>query len=227
MLTPFAHRVQAGEVLARSLSRYAGRHDVIVLGLPNGGVPIAFEVARHLAVPLDLCFLEPITSPHGDATLGLLGWPPSQLLHEGVINALGMNDEPLRLATAQAWRRLRQRIHHLRPPGPPPALHGRTVILVDEGVSKGHQLRDAASLVRRTGAHIVVAAVPVGSQEGLQMLAEELDDVICPWQPVPFGLPSSFYADFRLVTEDEVRSLLLRAWGDWGVAEAEGPGASS
>src|SRR5690242_18635577 len=68
MITPFSHRSHAGEVLARSLSRYAGRHDVTVLGIPNGGVPIAFEVARHLAVPLELCFLEPITSPRGDIT---------------------------------------------------------------------------------------------------------------------------------------------------------------
>jgi putative phosphoribosyl transferase len=222
MLTPFSHRAQAGEVLARSLSRYAGRHDVIVLGIPSGGVPIAFEVARHLAAPLDLCFLEPITSPRGDVTLGLLGWPPSQALHENVINALGMNKEFLRQATAQAWRRLRQRIHHLRPPAPPPALHGRTVILVDESLAQGHQLRDAGALVRRLGAHSMVAAVPVGSREGLQTLAEVFDDVICPWQPVPFDVPSSFYADFRLVTEDEVRSLLLRAWGDWGVAETAG-----
>jgi putative phosphoribosyl transferase len=197
----------------------------MVLGIPSGGVPIAFEVARHLAAPLDLCFLEPITSPRGDVTLGLLGWPPSQALHEHVINALGMNEELLRQATAQAWRRLRQRIHHLRPPAPPPALHGRTVILVDESLAQGHQLRDAGALVRRLGAHSMVAAVPVGSREGLETLAEVFDDVICPWQPVPFDVPSSFYADFRLVTEDEVRSLLLRAWGDWGVAEAGGPGA--
>ncbi|HVG58944.1 MAG TPA: hypothetical protein VNA24_10335 [Hyalangium sp.] len=225
MLTPFSNRAQAGEVLARSLSRYAGRHDVIVLGLPHGGVPIAFEVARHLAVPLDLCFLEPIASPHGDVTLGLLGWPPSQALHDSVISALGMNDELLRQATAQAWRRLRQRIHHLRPPAPPPALHGRTVILVDEWVAQSHPLRDAAGLVRRLGAHVVVAAVPVGSREGLQTLTEQCDDVICPWQPMPFDAPSSFYADFRLVTEDEVRALLLRAWGDWGTAGVDGPGA--
>jgi putative phosphoribosyl transferase len=96
------------------------------------------------------------------------------------------------------------------------------VILVDEGVSQGHPLRDAAGLVRRLGAHRMVAAVPVGSREGLQTLADVFDEVICPWQPVPFDVPSSFYADFRRVTEDEVRALLLRAWGDWGVAETAG-----
>jgi predicted phosphoribosyltransferase len=226
MLTPFSHRAHAGEVLARSLSRYAGRHDVIVLGIPTGGIPIAFEAARHLAVPLDLCFLEPITSPRGDVTLGLLGWPPSQALHEATINAMGMSAESMHHASAQAWRNLRQRIHHLRPPAPPPSLHGRTVILVDEGVDQGLLLRDAAGLVRRTGARTVVAAVPVGSREGLQRLAGEFDEVICPWQPVPFDGLAASYANFRLVTEDEVRALLVRAWGDWGAAEAEGPVAT-
>ncbi|HYH95255.1 phosphoribosyltransferase [Hyalangium sp.] len=226
MNTPFSHRSQAGEVLAHSLSRYAGRHDVTVLGVPSGGALVAFEVARHLSVPLDLCFLEAITSPRGDITVGSLGWPPSQQLHEPIINALGMNDEPLRQATAHAWRRLRQRIHSLRPPAPPPSLNGRTVILVDEGAAQGFLLRDAAGLVRRTGARTLVAAVPVGAREALRLLTGEFDEVVCPWQPIAFDTLASFYADFRLVTEDEVRSLLLRAWGDWGAAEADGPGTS-
>lgn len=226
MITPFSHRSHAGEVLARSLSRYAGRHDVTVLAIPNGGVPIAFEVARHLAVPLELCFLEPITSGRGDVTLGLLGWPPSQQLHEPVINALGVNDEPLRQATALAWRRLRQRIHLLRPAAPPPTLHGRTVLLVDEGAAQGLLLRDAAGLVRRTGARTLVAAVPVASREALRLLEEEFDEVVCPWQPLPFDSVAAFYSDFRWVTEDEVRTLLLRAWGDWGRADLEGSSAT-
>lgn len=226
MPTLFFHRAHAGEVLARSLSRFAGRGGVIVLGIPPGGVPVAFEAARHLAVPLDLCFLEPIPSPQGVAPLGMLGWPPSQQLHERLIHALGVTEEALHQATAQAWRRLRERIHHLRPPAPPPALHGRTVLLVDEAVAQGRLLRDAAGLVRRTGARAVVAAVPVGSREGLRQLAEALDDVVCPWQPQLFDSPASFYADHRPVPDDEVRALLLRAWGDWGAAEPESPGAS-
>jgi predicted phosphoribosyltransferase len=216
MRTPFIHRAHAGEVLARSLARFAGRSDVTVLGVPNGGAVVAFEVARHLTAPLDLCFLEPIVSARGEATLGLLGWPPAQQLHEPVITALGVSDEPLREAMALSWRRLRQRIHALRPPSPPPSLHGRTVLLVDEGVTDGRLLQEAAELVRRAGAHAVVAAAPVGAREGLLVLASELDDVVCPWQPVPFDALSSFYGDFRSVTDEEVRALLLRAWGDWG-----------
>ncbi len=215
MITPFSHRAHAGEVLARSLARFAGRHDVTVLGVPNGGAAIAFEVARHLAVPLDLCFLEPITSVQGELTLGLLGWPPAQQLHEPIISALGMGGEQLRQAMAQSWRRLRQRILALRPPAPPPSLLGRRVILVDEGVAQGVLLQEAVGLVRRTGARAVVAAVPVGSREGLRRLASEFDEVICPWQPVPFEPLSSFYGDFRPVADEDVRALLLRAWGDW------------
>ncbi|MFL5343912.1 MAG: phosphoribosyltransferase [Hyalangium sp.] len=227
MITPFSHRAHAGEVLARSLARFAGRHDVTVLGVPNGGAAIAFEVARHLAAPLDLCFLEPITSPKGEVTLGLLGWPPAQQLHEPAINALGLGDEAVRQATAETWRRLRQRIHALRPPAPPPTLHGRMVILVDEGVAQGVLLQEAAGLLRRTGARTVVAAVPVGSRESLRLLASEFDDIICPWQPLPFDALSSFYGDFRPVTDDAVRALLLRAWGDWGRVDVSMPDAFS
>ncbi|WP_224372925.1 phosphoribosyltransferase [Hyalangium versicolor] len=223
MITPFSHRAHAGEVLARSLARFAGRHDVTVLGVPNGGAAVAFEVACHLAAPLDLCFLEPIVSPQGDVTLGLLGWPPAQQLHDSVINALGVSDEPLRQAMAQTWRRLRQRIHALRPPAPPPALHGRTVILVDEGASQGLLLQEAAGLVRRTGARTVVAAVPVGSREGLRLLSPDFDDVVCPWQPLPFDVLPSFYGDFRPVADEDVRGFLLRAWGDWGRLGSEIP----
>jgi putative phosphoribosyl transferase len=226
MITPFSHRAHAGEVLARSLARFAGRHDVTVLGVPNGGAAVAFEVARHLSAPLELCFFEPIKSPQGDVTLGLLGWPPAQQLHEPIINALGLGDEAVRQATAQTWRQLRERIHALRPPAPPPTLHGRMVILVDEGVAQGVVLQEAATLVRRTGARTVVAAVPVGAREGLRLLASEFDDVICPWQPVPFESLSPFYGDFRPVTDAEVRTLLRRAWGDWGRVDSATPDAS-
>ena len=226
MLTPFSHRAHAGEVLAHSLARFSGRHDVIVLGIPNGGAAVAFEVARHLSAPLDLCFLEPVVSPRGDVTLGLLGWPPAQQFHEPVLNALGMQDGALREATARTWQRLRDRIHALRPPAPPPSLHGRTVILVDEGVSQGFLLQEAASLVRRAGARTVVAAVPVGAREGLEVLASVFEEVVCPWQPVSFEALPPFYEDFRLVTAEEVRALLVRAWGDWGREDAAPLGLS-
>lgn len=225
MDTPFSHRAHAGEVLARSLARFAGRSDVIVLGLARGGVPVAFEVAQSLALPLDLCLIEPITTPTRTASLGLLGWPPAQQLYEPVLNTLGLADEDLRQALAQAWRRLRLRLHALRPAAPPPSLEGRTVLLVDEGAAWGFLLRDTAGLLRRAGARELVAAVPVGSREGLRLIAPEFDSIVCPWQPFTFDALTTFYTDFRPVSDEEARALLLRAWREEGRVEGLPAGA--
>lgn len=226
MVPSFSHRTHAGEVLARALARYAGQPDITVLAIPNGGVPIAFEVACSLTAPLDLFLLEPILFPERDAPLGLLGWPPVQQLHESVVNALRLSEDSLRKAAAQSWRRLRQRVHALRPAATPPLISGRRVVLVNEGVVSGLLLREAAGLLRRAGARELIAAVPVGSREGLLLLAPHFDDVVCPWQPEPFEALPPFYGDFRPVADDEVRALLMRAWRDWGGLDTSPLGAS-
>jgi predicted phosphoribosyltransferase len=226
MVPSFSNRTHAGEVLARSLSRYAKRSDVTVLAIPNGAVPIAFEVACSLSAPLDLCLLEPIVLPQRAVTLGVLGWPPVQHLLEPVINALRVPEDTMRHAIAQTWRLLRQRVHALRPAALPPFISGRTVILVNEGVERGLLLREAAGLLRRAGARELIAAVPVGAREGLLLLEPDFDEVVCPRQPEPFDALASFYDDFRMVTDDEVRALLLRAWRDWGSLDTSPLGAS-
>jgi predicted phosphoribosyltransferase len=226
MAPSFSHRAHAGEVLARALSRYAAQLDITVLAIPNGGVPIAFEVACSLTAPLDLFLLEPIFFPERDATVGLLGWPPVQQLHEPVVSALRLSEDSLRKATAQSWRRLRQRVHALRPAAAPPLISGRRVVLVNEGVVSGLLMREAAGLLRRTGARELIAAVPVGSREGLRLLAPDFDDVVCPWQPEPFDALPPFYRDFRPVTDEEVRALVMRAWRDWGSLDTSPLGAS-
>jgi putative phosphoribosyl transferase len=226
MVPSFSHRTHAGEVLARSLSHYARQSDVTVLAIPHGGVPIAFEVACSLGAPLDLFLFEPILPLEGDATLGLLGWPPVQQLHGPVINALGVSDEGLRQAAAQSWRRLRQRVHTLRPPALPPFISGRRVILVNEGVVSGQLFREASGLLRRAGARELVAAAPVGSREALFLLAPDFDDIVCPSQPAAVEALHPFYEDFRPVTAGEVRALLLRAWRDWGSLDTSPLGAT-
>jgi len=226
MVPSFSNRTHAGEVLARSLSHYAGQSDVTVLAIPSGGVPIAFEVACSLGAPLDLLLVEPIVLPQGDAPLGLLGWPPVQQLHEPVINALGLSEEGIRQATAQSWRRLRQRVHLLRPAAMPPFISGRRVILVNEGVMTGQLFREASGLLRRAGARELIAAVPVGNRESLFLLATEFDDIVCPLQPSAVDALQPFYRDFGAVRPDEVRGLLLRAWREWGSLDTSPLGAS-
>jgi predicted phosphoribosyltransferase len=163
-------------------------------------------------VPLDVFLMEPVLAPGREATLGSVGWPPSHQLHEATVNAMRLVDEDVRHAMALARHRLRQRLHALRPLAPPPALEGRTVLLVDEGVGQGLRLLDAAGLARRAGAHSLVAAVPVGSGEGLRLLASEFDDVVCPWEAETFDALSLFYKDFPAVPDAEVRDALARAW---------------
>jgi putative phosphoribosyl transferase len=228
MVPSFSHRTHAGEALARSLLRYARQPDITVLAIPNGGIPVAFEVACSLAAPLDLCLFEPIVFPDHEAPLGLLGWPPVQQLHEPVINARRVSEDSLRQATAQAWRRLRQRVHALRPAAIPPFISGRQVVVVNEGVIRGRVLSEAAGLLRRAGAQRLIAAAPVGTKEGLSLLAPDFDDVVCPYPIDPAdALPlSDFYGDFRPVTDDEVRALLMRAWRDWGSLDTSPLGAS-
>ena len=226
MAPTFLNRTHAGEVLARSLTHYAGKSDVTVLAIPNGGVPLAFEVACSLGTPLDLCFAEPIVLPGNDAPLGLLGWPPVQQLHEPIINALGISEEGIREATAQSWRRLRQRVHLLRPAAMPPFISGRRVILVGEGVVAGKRFHEASGLLRRAGARELIAAAPVGTRESLFLLAANFDDIVCPLQPSAVETLQPFYRDFRAVLPEEVRALLLRAWREWGSLDTSPLGAS-
>ncbi|AKJ01455.1 putative phosphoribosyltransferase [Archangium gephyra] len=217
MDTPFRHRTEAGEKLARLLLHLAGREDVTVLALPHGGVPVAFEVARVLEAPLDLTLVQPVLHAMGPArrevTLGWLGYPAALRLHDATINALNLSDEELGQAISRARRQLRQRLRAMRPGAPAPSLEGRTVVLVDEGTAAGVALRRTAGLLRRAGARALVAAVPVASEEALRLLDGAFEEVVCCYRPEPFVSVSSGYASHPDVTDAEVRALLAPAWG--------------
>jgi len=239
MNAPFHHRSQAGELLARSLSHLAGREDVTVLALPPGGVPVAFEVARALGAPLDLALVQPILHslgpPRRDVTLGLLGYPTTLQLQEATLNALDLSDEALTRDLARTRRRLHERVNALRPSAPMPSLAGRTVVLVDDGTAAGVVLRRAAVLLRRTGVRALVAAVPVGSDEGLRLLDRDFDEVVCCVRLEPFVAVPDGYACYPDVTDEEVRALLARAWSGHTLhghalpppGATESPGSSS
>jgi putative phosphoribosyl transferase len=231
MDAPFRHRTEAGRTLARSLQRFAGREDLLVLALPHGGVPVAFEVARALEAPLDLAVVQPLLHtmgpPRRDVTLGLLGFPPALQLHEATLNALHLSDEALGQALSRARRLLHQRVRGMRPSAPVPSLEGRTVVLVDDGTAAGVALRRAAGLLRRAGARELVAAIPVGTEEGLRLLAGDFEEVVCCVRPEPFVAVADGYERYPDVTDAEVRELLARAWSGhipWRGAR-EQPGA--
>jgi predicted phosphoribosyltransferase len=215
MDAPFRHRTEAGTTLARSLPHLAGREDVIVLALPHGGVPVAFEVARALEAPLELALVQPVLHamgpPRHEVTLGLLGYPAALQLHDATLNALNLSDEVLGQAVSRARWQLRQRVRAMRPGGPVLPLEGRTVVVVDDGSAAGVALRRAAGLLRRAGARTLVAAVPVASEEALRLVDGEFEEIVCCYRPAPFVSVRSAYGSYRDVTDAEVRELLTRA----------------
>lgn len=220
MDAPFRHRTEAGATLARSLLHLAGQEDVIVLALPPGGVPVAFEVARALAAPLELAIVQPVLhamgSPRREVTLGLLGYPAALQLHDPTLNVLNLSDEELGQAIARARRQLRQRVRAMRPGVPVLPLEGKTVVVVDDGSVAGVALRRAAGLLRRAGARSLVAAVPVASEEALRLMDGEFEEVVCCYRPDPFVSVLSEYGIYPEVSEAEVRELLTRARGHGG-----------
>lgn len=228
MDTPFRHRTEAGKALARALQRFAGREDLLVLALPHGGVPVAFEVARALGAPLDLAVVQPLLHtmgpPRREVTLGLLGFPTASRLHEATLNVLGLSDEVLAQDLSRARRLLHQRVRHLRPSAPEPSLEGRTVVVVDDGTAAGVALRRAAGLLRGAGARELVAAVPVGTEEGLRLLANDFEDVVCCARPEPFVAVADGYEHYPDVTDAEVRELLARSWSRHAPRSSPPPG---
>jgi len=207
----FRDRREAGVFLARALSRYAGRGDVLVLGLPRGGVPVAYEVATALDAPLDVLVVRKIGVPGQEevamgaiATGGIQVVDPRIAEHRG---AVGRMHERVEAERAELERRERA----FRGDRPFPDLTGRTVILVDDGLATGSSMFAAiAAVSTRKPAHIVVA-VPVGSAEVCRTFRTHADDVVCLKTPEPLYAVGLWYEDFSQTPDAEVRALLERA----------------
>jgi predicted phosphoribosyltransferase len=203
----YRDRRTAGVQLARRLRGYAGRADVVVLGMVRGGVPVAVVVADRLAVPLDVLIVRKLGVPWApEVAFGALGPGGVKVLNERAVARLGPSAvrAVLRRELAELGRRERQ----YRGGRPALDLAGRTAIVVDDGLATGASASAAIAAVRRMGAAAVVLAVPVGAREAVNSLAAVADDVVCPLVPADFGAVSRYYDDFRQVDDDEVVSLL-------------------
>jgi predicted phosphoribosyltransferase len=216
----FHDRADAGRVLAGRLAHYAGRRDVIVLALPRGGVPVAFEVAQALRAPLDVFLVRKLGVPgQRELAMGALATGGVRVLNEDVVNALGIPDEVIDAVAAEEQDELGRREHEYRGDRPPPDVRGRVVILIDDGLATGSTMRAAVAALRRQGPARIVVAVPVGAPETCADLAEEADEVVCARTPEPFYAVGRWYDDFSQTTDEEVRELLDRA-----AEHAEAPG---
>src|SRR6266536_1185313 len=208
----FSNRAEAGRQLAEKLDKYSGREDVIVLGLPRGGVPVAYEVAKRLRAPLDVFIVRKLGVPgFEELAAGAIASGGVRVLNEDVIRAIPYADEAIEAVTVKETAELERREHIYREGRPPPELRDRIVILADDGLATGATMRAAVKALRQRGAAKVVAAVPVGPPDTCHEIEQQADETVCLSTPEFFQAVGQYYEDFSQTTDDEVRELLARA----------------
>jgi putative phosphoribosyl transferase len=207
----FRDRTEAGHVLADRLRNYAGRDDVVVLALPRGGVPVAYEVAKALGVPLGVFVVRKLGVPgHEELAMGAIASGGLLVLDERLVRALGLDESQLEQAIATELRELERR-EAAYGGQDTPELAGKTVILVDDGLATGATMRAAALAVRRLNPARVVVAVPVAAEETCEQFRDVVDEIVCEVTPQPFQAVGLWYDDFSPTSDDEVRELVGRA----------------
>jgi len=205
----FADRRDAGRVLASSVRKYAGRNDVIVLALPRGGVPVAYEVATSLGAPLDVFLVRKLGTPgHRELAMGAIASGGVRVLNDEVVHWYGISDAAIESVAREEAEELARREREYRDERPAPVLTNRIVILVDDGLATGSTMRAAAQAVRVQTPTAVVVAVPVGSRQTCMELSPLVDEVICARMPEPFAAVGQWYLDFHQTEDSEVRELL-------------------
>ncbi len=210
----FRDRRHAGRVLAQSLAAYAGRDDALVLALPRGGVPVAFEVAQALGLPLDVCIVRKLGVPgHEEYAMGALASGDVRVLNDDVVRSLQISDAAIEAVTRNERLELERRERLYRQGRPAPRLAGRCVILVDDGLATGATMLAAVRAVRAQLPARTVVAVPTAAAETCAQLRREADEVVCATTPEPFRAVGLWYEDFSQTGDDEVRELLIRGAG--------------
>ena len=208
----YVDRSDAGRQLARALARQGGRSDIIVLGLPRGGVPVAYEIASALDAPLDVFVVRKIGLPgHEEFGIGAIASGGVRVVDQQVLRAYGVDDATLERITERERQELQRREQRYRDDRPFPDLRGRTVILVDDGLATGSTMRAAVAALREEAPREIVVAVPVGAAETCAALSSEVDDLVCLWTPEPFYAVGLWYENFDQTTDEEVHDLLERA----------------
>ena len=208
----FKDRTAAGQVLAKELAAYANRSDVLILALPRGGVPVAFEVAKALKAPLDVFLVRKLGVPgQEELAMGAIASGGVRVLNDEVVAGLGLSETIINKVAEKEQQELERRERLYRDDRPAPDLHGRTVILVDDGLATGATMRAAVRALQQQQPAQLVVGVPVSSPETCQEFQTKVDDIVCARTPRPFHSVGLWYDDFSQTTDDEVRDLLHSA----------------
>jgi putative phosphoribosyl transferase len=205
----FANRADAGRALAEQLQAYAGRSDVVVLAIPRGGVVVGFEIARALAVALDIYLVRKLGAPgREELAMGAIASDGTRVLNASLISRLGISDQEIASTALQEGRELERRERAYRGDRPAVDVRGRTVILVDDGLATGASMRAAALALRARRPGRIIIAVPVGAKDVCAMLRPLVHEVVCPNAIETLSAVGAAYDDFSQTSDDEVCKLL-------------------
>jgi putative phosphoribosyl transferase len=213
MILPYKNRSEAGRELADALQPYANRPDVLVLALPRGGVPVAYQVAQRLNAPMDLMLVRKLGLPgHEELAMGAIATGGIRVLNAEVIQGLGISEAQIEQVAAVEVQELRRRERIYRDDRPIPDVQDRCIFLIDDGLATGASMQAAIAGLRQQRPAEIVVAVPVAPPDMVASLRQQADAVICPATPEPFFGVGLWYADFAQVTDAEVRELLGEIW---------------
>ena len=218
----FRDRHEAGQFLAQKLLQYRDEPDIIVLALPRGGVPVAFEVAKALEAPLDIFLVRKLGVPgHEELAMGAVADGGVVVLNEDVVGPLNIPEDIIDDAIRRESRTIQKQRANYRDGQPAPSIQGRTVILVDDGLATGSTMRAAVAALRKKRPERLIIAVPVGAPDTCAELGSEADEIICAIMPQHFVAVGLWYDDFSPTSDGTVRALLHEA-SQWQHAQAGG-----
>ena len=217
----FKDRTEAGRQLAITLSKYPYPHPTLVLGIPRGGVVVAYEVAEALSAPLDVIISRKIPAPYqpelgiGDVVDG----DHITVLNEELVRMVGAMPEYLEREIAHQTEEIDRRLRIYRGDRPLPEISGKTVIVIDDGIATGYTFRTALEGLRRKHPSTLIGAAPVAARDSYEMLKPFADELVCLSIPVSFMAVGNWYRDFEQVSDEEVVAILHRNWGRLNLRE--------
>jgi predicted phosphoribosyltransferase len=210
----FADRVHAGQLLAGALRKYADRSDVIVLGLPRGGVPVAYEVAKRLHVPLDVMVVRKLGVPGWEElAMGAVASGGVRVINDEVVRGANISPESIERAAAAELQELHRREIAYRGHTGSPDVKDKTVILIDDGIATGSTIRAAIQALRQQGPARIVIGVPTAAADTCDKLVPMVDEMITLIRPIYFHAVGQWYENFEQTTDAEVKQLLAEAAG--------------